>query len=346
MIISRRMLLQGSAVTGLAGLAPSGLLAQEAMAVRIQDFGVNLVSLPLLYGKAFDLFATAGVTLKDVPPIFSTAGIMQSVMNNQADIGYTGATAIVPAVAQGRNLKIVAVVATGMELKLSLTKAAADRLAAKGITANSPFKERLQALKGLRLSAPATGSSTYQGVQYQMKKNGLDAARDVTIQPMPDMAAQIASMRQGAVDGIFGTIGSGVGQAEADGAVRFIAFEREDPSLQTIPWNVLIATDSFIKEKPQAVRGVVKAFAEAKKAINAGLKPEEIDAIKKRFFPDMPQATFDTIYRGVLPLMKGSLVGTAEQLQTLTDINNSTADMPSRASFEQVFDNRFAREFS
>jgi NitT/TauT family transport system substrate-binding protein len=332
-------------MTGFAAAAVSrDANAADLETVRLQDFGVNVISMPEFYARTFGLFEKQGVNVVSNAPIFNTAGIMQTVITGQADIGYTGATTMVPAVAQGRDIISVANIAQGMEMKLSLTKAAAEKLAQKGITPNSPFKDRLLALHGLRLCAPATGSTTYQGIQYELKKNGVDAAKDVIIQPIADMASQIAAMRQGAVDGMFGTFGSGIGNVEADGAVRFISFEQEDAVLPMVPWNVLVVSKQYLKTHGDAVRRTVAAFYQAKLAIRRGLTADELDTVKKKFFPDMNPDTYKTIYGRSIQQLTGGLVATKAQFDTLVDINNVGLDAPVKVNFNQVFDNHIAEQ--
>ncbi len=324
-------------------LAASTLGAQAAETVRLQGFGVNLISMPQLYAETFGLFEKNGVNFTTVAPIFNTAGIMQSVITGAADFAYTGATSIVPVVAQGRQLKIVAVIAEGMELKLTLTKAASDKLAARGITAASPLKDRMLALKGLTIAAPATGSTTYQGLVYELKKNGVDPVKDVVIQPISDMGAQIAAMRQGVVDGMFGTVGAGIGEVEANGGVRFIAFENEDPGLASLPWNVLIVSDDYLKKNEAAVKGVLAAFAEAKAAIKRGLTADELAKVKAKYFPDMKPESYKLILDSSMKqLTAGNIVGTRLQFDTLLEMGNAASEAPLKVTYEQVFDNRIA----
>ena len=337
------MKIWAKSLIGAALLAGSTLAAQAAETVRMQGFGVNLISIPQFYGETFGVFEKNGVNLTTNAPIFNTSGIMQTVMTGAADVAYTGATGMIPVVAQGRQLKIVAVIAQGMELKLSLTKAAADKLAARGITAASPLKDRMQALKGLKFAAPATGSTTYQGIVYEVKKNGLDPVKDLVIQPIADMQSQIAAMRQGVVDGMFGTIGAGVGEAEANGAVRFIAFENEDPGIANLPWNVLIVTDDYLKKNEAAVKGVLAGFAAAKAALKRGLSVEELDKVKAKFFPDMKPETFNAILASSMKqLTAGGIAGTRQQFDTLLEMTNASLDAPLKVNYEQVFDNRLA----
>jgi NitT/TauT family transport system substrate-binding protein len=323
-------------------ISPAPSRAADPQPVRLQDAGPTINSFLELYARAFGLFEKEGVKLVMNPPIYNASAIVQTIVTGQADIGFGGGAGIIPAIAQGRPLKAFAVITEGLDLNVSLSKAAAEKLAQKGITPKSPFKDRLQALRGLKLAAPATGSTTYQGIQYELKKNGIDPAKDLTIQPLADMAAIIAVVRQGAVDGAMGTFGGANGQVEADGGIRFISFDAEDPAVRTVPLYVLTASDDYLRANTENVRRVARAFQQAKVAVRRGLTAEELETVKKQFFPDMSPATYQSLIKNTIPLLTGGMAATKEQFDTLIAINNVSLDVPVKLTFDQVFDNRIA----
>lgn len=337
-------LLAGAGAIGLptAGRGQAGG-TPKPLTMKIQDFGPVVVCMPYMLARVNGLFDQAGLALQINPPIFNAAATYNIVLQNQADIGYTGATPMIPLIQQGRPVKIIAIISRGFEIKIALTLQVMEALAKKGVTPDSPLATRVQALRGLRIASPAAGSTIDLGHRYSLKKNGLDPARDVTIQPIADMAGIIAAVRQGAVDGLVGTNATGVAQSVADGVTRlFIEYEKHDETLRVFPFNVLVASDDYIKGNQEAIRRLLIGFQAGKNAIRRGLTADERDKVKKQFFPDMNPDTYRSLVDATMPLLTGPMAASQEQLEVLIGMHNATADVPAKVTFSQMFDTRLA----
>jgi NitT/TauT family transport system substrate-binding protein len=331
---SRRALIAALALAGLATPA----LAQAPVKLKLQTIGANASTIPDLYARTQDLYRKHGLDVEFLPPIFNANGAMQMVVQGAADVTYSGGSSIVQVVQQGRRIKAFGVVMQGLELKVSMTKPGLEKAEKAGATPSSPLAARVNAMKGMRIGAPATGSSSDLIFRYSLKRFGLDPNKDLAIQPMTDMTAIMAAVRQGAVDGIAGTSTTANARAEAEGsATRYIAFEEDDPLLRAYPTYILAASDEFIQKNPEAVKRLLAVFADAKKAIRRGLTPEEIAAIKKQFFPDMADQALAYSLNLSLPLLKGPLTPTPVVHEALIKTNNAVADVPATVTFEQAF---------
>ena len=317
-------------------------LAQKTT-VRVQDFGTGINTITALLVRTEGLADKHGIDLKINPPIFNAAGIANVVIQGQADIGFGGATAILSLVQQKRPVKIIAVIGQTFEAEIALTNAALATLAKKGITPESPFKQRLEGLKGMRFAAPSSGSSTDQVIRYAFKQFGIDPNRDVVMQPLPDLASIIGATRQGVVDGLMGTHGSGPLQLETDKSGRiFIEFQKEEKGLQVAPQHVLFATDDYIKNNGDTIRRFLTAHLEAKNIARKGLTQAQRDKVKEQFFRDMAPATYNSLLDSVIYITKGPMTAFQAQMDVLLAIHNLAAEKPVQLSFNEVFDNRFA----
>lgn len=331
-----------AATTPQTGLAQSGAAAKPIV-VRLQDFGTGINTLGALLARADGLYEKSGIDMKINPPIFNAGAIANVVIQGQADIGFGGPAAIISLIQQKRPVKIIGVVSQAFDAQVALSNATLAALAKKGVTPASPLMERMSALRGLRLAAPASGSTTDQVVRYAFKQFGLDPSRDVVLQPLPDLASILGAFRQGAVDGLVGTRVSGPTQVMADksGGV-LVAFEKEDKGLQVVPQQVLFATEEYIKNNPEAIRRVLSAHMEAKNILRKGITQAQRDKIKEQFFRDMAPATFNSLADSTIPNLIGPMAATPAQLDVLLAIHNATADSPVKLTFDQVFDTRIA----
>lgn len=336
------LLLAVLAMLPMASPAQSGSTAKP-ITVRLQDFGTGINTLGALLARTEGLYEKAGIDIRINPPIFNASGIANVVIQGQADIGFGGPSAIISLVLQRRPVKMIGVVSQAFDAQVALTNAALDALAKKGVTPASPLKERIAALRGLRLAAPASGSTTDQVVRYAFKQFGLDPARDVVLQPLPDLASMLGAFRQGAVDGLVGTRVSGPTQVATDksGGV-LVAFEKEDKGLQVVPQQVLFATEDYIRNNPEAIRRMLAAHLEAKNILRKGITQVQRDRVKEQFFRDMAPATFNNLVDSTIPNLVGPMAATPAQLDVLLAIHNATAETPAKLSYDQVFDTRIA----
>lgn len=342
-----RAALIATTALAMASLAATPGAAQDAapIKIRIQTVGANAATIPDLYARAYGLYKKAGLDAEFLPPIYNAGGAMQMVVQGAADVTYSGGSSVVQVAQQGRKVKVVGVVLQGLDLKVSLTRPGMDKAARVNVTPASPIAERVNALKGMRIGAPATGSSSDLVFRYSLKKYGLEPSRDVTVQPMSDIASMVAASRQGAVDGVAGAAATANARVEAEGiATRFIAFEEFDELLRLYPTYALTTSDDFLAKNPEAIRRLLTVFAEAKKAIRRGLTAEEIATVKKQFFPDMADSALAYALDIAIPALKGPLEPKSIHLESLLKTNNAVADVPATLTFEQVFAPALAAE--
>ena len=334
---SRRIVLAGM-------LAAPALLVRKARAadplrIRIQGVGATFTALTEIYARSLGLYEQHGLAAEYLPPIYNANGIMQVVVQGTADIASTGGSSIIQAVQQGRRVKCIGVGMLGLELKVSLTKPGQEKVSKLGITTASPPMERVRALRGLRLAAPGTGSTSDTAFRYSLKRAGIDPTRDVIIQPMGDAGSMLAAARAGAVDALVGVAATANGRAEAEGtATRFIAFEEDDAVLQNYPTTIMAVTDEFLQKNQEAVRRFLASMHDARKAIRRGLTEAELTTMKQKFFPDMSDANWTTSLRQTIPQFSGSLTPVRAQYDALMLTNNAQAEVPATVTFEQCFD--------
>jgi NitT/TauT family transport system substrate-binding protein len=316
--------------------APSG----ELETVRLANFGHLPATLPYDYALANDLFEANGVEIAENPAIFNAAEAIQTLFTGDADVGYIGISAPIQGVEVGRDVRVIGVVAGKFPLEVALTNETLEELEANGVTVDSSIEDKVAALEGLTLASPAAGSTTDLVFRYAVDKYGLDPDSDLTIQPVGDAAAIVAAARQGAVDGVIATTGGPSTLAESEGFAQvFINFAEQDPDLGQLPIHVLVTSTDYLEEHPEAVEGVVNAFYQARQAIEAGLSPEELVALKETVAPDMEQGLWDTTIEQILPLFTGSMAVTPEQYDISVAVVDIGADTPTTATFEEVVDN-------
>lgn len=335
-------LLLGAAACG----SGDGTSQSEGRAkVRWQGYGSAFVTLPFDHAEAASYFADEKVDLSVNAPIFNSAQIIQVIAAGQADIGLASPSAAIPAIEAGRPVTTIAVTLTGFPIILALTPQATEKLAAKGITPQSSFEDRVAALKGLAITTGAAGSVIDQGFRYSLKKYGLDPSKDVTIAPQPDTAAILAATKQGAVDGFVAQPATGISEAGSTGIAKaFLDFGAEDQLLQDFPVNMVVVNTNFLKNHPDAVEGVLRALVRSQADIKNGLSDADLAAVKKADFPDTEQAAFDAGIKDAIPGMLKSIVPTEAAVQGALSLYDTTADSPTKLTASDLYDDKIAKK--
>ena len=160
----------------------------------------------------------------------------------------------------------------------------------KGITEQSPLKEKLAALKGLKFGATRPGALTFQQAEYHVRSAGLTPQEDVQVVGAGEGPALLAALETRQVDVILQTIPVAE-QAVARGkAILLINNARgEDPDL--VPFNMenIFTRPDLADKEPE----LVQKFVNAMKASNDWIlktSPEEIAAAIKPDFAQMDDA--------------------------------------------------------
>lgn len=311
----------------------------ELTTVRMANFGYLPSTLPFDYAYSSGLFQENGVDVKLNPPIYNAADAINTLVTGDADMAFVGATAVVAAADAGRDVVLVGTVSSGFPLEVALTTAAMEKLAAQGITAESPIEARVEALKGLTLAGPGAGSTTDLVMRKTIESYGIDPNNDVKLQPLADQAAIVAAARESRVDGIVATTGGPTSLAAGEGfAEIFINFGEVNEELSNTPLHVMATSRSFLEKNPEAVRGVLTAMQESRKAVVAGLTAEELAEQKEISSPDMDEALYLQITEDFTPLWDGPITFTEEQFDLTLAIHNAGADTPATVTFEDVVD--------
>ncbi|MEV4100032.1 ABC transporter substrate-binding protein [Nonomuraea sp. NPDC049649] len=319
--------------TDTAAAAESGLTK-----IRYIDAGsACLCSYPRLQAEAQGYFAEQGIEIDNLTSIFNANQLIQAVAQGQADIALTGGTAPLASAAAGKLVKVVAVLGAPAPEQITLNNETLEKLAQKGVTPESPYQEKIDALKGLKIASAATGSTTDLLLRQILTLGGLNPESDVTIQPFNDAAAGTAAVRQGASDGLAGFPSQTTGP-EADGWGKvFIDIVQDAPEAANIPYIVVVANPDFLKSQPDAVTKFLKAMAQARDDAK-NLSQEHSDALHQKFFSSTSDAAWKAGIEAILPVFAGSLVPTEELADNLIKVYNIGKPDPVSVPFEELYD--------
>ncbi|MFC5833949.1 ABC transporter substrate-binding protein [Nonomuraea insulae] len=317
-----------------------GAAPDETLQVRIRATSMSFTDLPTAVIHARGYFAQVGLKATFEPGVSNASLVTQGVISGDSDVGVSGTSAIYNAYAEGAT-GLVSLGTTNRSLTfgLALNRKTVDALARRGVTPDSPVKDRVQALRGLSLAASPAGSTGNAYLRIMLSEHGVKPDTDVTIIPNNDAAAQIAATRQGRANGFAQSFPrTNLPEAEGWGAL-WLNWAEDLPSLLPLASQDYYTTRSWLAEHPDTAKRVMQAVWLAHRDLQ-NPTGELRDAVRKLpEFADMNKAAFDKgwalavgAYKGVTPLT------TRQMFDNELKLVNYNRDAPMRIDFDDVYD--------
>src|SRR5215831_7369327 len=253
-------------------LAFSGTPAGAGEKVKMSTFQANLCCFTVYVAQHLKLFEKHGV---DVELVYGTGIQVANIMvSGSAEVGAFAVEHGVAVASKGQDMKLLVLNQRLPPLSLIVRNEVPTPNVGK------PYPEMVRDLKGLKIGISSAGASTDTTLQYLIREAGLDPKKDVSILPVGDPNTMLAALKNGVIDGAMAVeptqtialhgikIAKMVVDVEGGGA----------PLFKEYAYNGMWVRSAFLKDRPQAARGIVAAVVEAEQAIN---DPARIDDIMK-----------------------------------------------------------------
>lgn len=318
-------------------------VAPDADPVRVvyQPATESLSALPVLRAIQAGYFDEEGIELDTLPVNSASAQVSASVDSGQADFATSGATGPLAALAGGQNIAVVAATA-GFNLGFSCHNDTVARLEAElGVTPESSYDEKIEALRGLTLGLPAAGSTTDIGIRTMLSRAGVDPDSDLTIQGLADPAAMVAAAREHRVDCYAfspptGLLGVSEGWAQA--WIMIGNAPTDYDGFAGSPGLVFLTSRDYIAENPEVVNAAVRALQRATDDVTSG-DPLVSEEVKEQWFPELDQDVWELSFdRAVADLEVAGLMLTEAGYENLLELFNADRDDPVDFTIEEFFD--------
>lgn len=254
----RRELLAG--IGASAAMASMPVIAQALRTARITQAVTSLSYVHSYVAQSQGYFKEAGLAAE----LIDTGGggpDVQLVLSGRAELTVNDGAQVLPALQQGQALKCVLSLLNRSIITASISKATADRL---GITAATPFSEKIGKLKGLKIGVTRPGALTWQQARFNLVSAGLNPDRDAEVIGIGGASALAAALENGRVDVIY--ISMPVGERlvlEGKALTLVDNAAGEDPKLANFMMEGLWATPDFIRENRDFVARAVAAYRKA-----------------------------------------------------------------------------------
>ncbi len=201
--------------------------------------------------------------------VISTRGGGPDIKANlagKAEFSVAAGTYQINAVKAGGRLVAVMSVLNRSIVNSAIRKDVAKRL---GITAKTPYKEKLKKMKGLIVGATRPGALTYNQGEYWIRQAGYTPQKEVKLIGAGAGPVLIAALEQNKIQIAIQTIPVPETAIFRGKAIPFITNSAgDDPEMDQFMMEVLLVRPDYAEKNPETVRKVVRALLRANKWIS------------------------------------------------------------------------------
>ncbi|WP_171075127.1 ABC transporter substrate-binding protein [Nonomuraea basaltis] len=251
------------------------------------------VFLSALYVAQDDgMFAEEGLTVEivEVESGNDSVAALASGQAQYADVGFEDLAELSQA---GDDSVIMAHdILNRVTLTLVMRKEVAER---KNVTAASPLKDRLSALKGLKIGITSPGSPTDTYMRYYLASVGLDPERDVEIVPLGGGSALLAALEKGQIDAYHLSPPTPYVAAEKGfGVVLIDGPKGEVPELDKFDYTAWATSRQWAEDNAGTATAFSRALAQATTKVK-----QQPDAVATQIMDDLGSSDKATVLRTV-----------------------------------------------
>ena len=308
-----------------AVLAAGPANAQEK--IRLAASSISLGYMPVYVAEAMGYFKQQGLTVERIKAN-SGPQALTALMTGDFDV-VTGNSSNIPNIRKaGVDVISFAGLLPQYGGDIVATKEWADKMK---LTSKSPYKDKLQVLKGATIGVTGAGGGADQMTRYIAKEAGLNADRDMTIIAIPEPAAMQAAFSTSRINIMTQSAPTSLTAVENGGVMMLNLGTGEVPSMDGYVGAVATAYVPWLKKNETAATKFVKGLQLAVDAIQDPARTLQVrDTVHKAVFPDLSDKLF-------VSLWDESILGVVKKASYIPEIR--------REKMKQVFDfnNNFAK---
>ncbi len=321
-------------------LLPNVAGAQQKLdKLTITSGGEGMHYFPFYVARGGGFFAKEGI---DADWVNVNSGTRQaaSIMGGSADMTPMAFLHVIKA--RGEGADIVAIGdefdVYGMTIVLSN-----EAIARKGIKSDMSIDEKVKRLEGLKIGISSPGSSTDALIRSVLVARGYDPDKTVSLLPFGAGTSILAAFEKKLTDGVVYVAPiPEIIEQKGLGKTIINPFKNEVPELINVPYVVIATSRATLEKKPDLMRRAMRALAKAMDF--AQTHPAETAKIMRQYFPDLDDTLFQTVVETYRKATPRSPVLTREQVDRTVAWMNIGAKTKVSAKFEDVVDDRLAKE--
>ena len=315
----------------------SGVLAAHASAEKLVIAeGAHVIGYLAVYiAKDEGYFTQEGLDV-DIVPTRGSAQAVAAIIGGGADVALATVSDMANAVAEGRNLKVIAGITNQPQMMLTVSTDFAKK---HDITAQSPLDQRVKALKGGTFAVSAPGSMTDDVMRTLLTMGGYSPDRDAQIMALGGAGSEmLGALARNSIDGFVLSPPAG-NQAEADGKGIILVnlMSGEIPKYRDMMFQAITSTPAIIAARKDALIKFTRAIARAQKLM--ATDKENALALGAKAFPNIDPVVFKSAFNIAYPSFSTDPVVPLPSVQKALDFTSSKEKVPAN----QIVDDSIAK---
>ncbi|MDO5135359.1 MAG: ABC transporter substrate-binding protein [Eubacteriales bacterium] len=328
-----RRLLGAAMAVILAVCTPMAVSAKTKEKTELTEVTLNEVAHSIFYAPQYvaieeGYFEDEGISLTLVNG-FGADKVMTALISGDADIGFMGGEASIYAYQEGATDPVVNFA--------QLTQRAGNFLVAREEMPDFSWED----LKGKLVLGGRKGGMPEMVFEYILKKQGIDPAKDLTIDQSIDFGSTAAAFSGGLGDFSVEFEPSATA-LELEGAGYVVASLGVDSGY--VPYTSYSARTSYMEEHPDIIQGFTNALQRGMDYVQAHT-PEEIAQVIAPQFPETDLETLTTIVKRYheQDTWKENLIFQEESFTLLTDILKDAGELTREVPYDALVTTDHAR---
>ena len=314
---------------GLAAACFAGCGAKkQADTVRVCEVTHSIFYAPQYVAIAKGFFAEENINI-ELSNGQGADKVMSAVLSDNMDIGFAGPEASIYVYNEGKE--------DYTQIFAQMTKCDGSFLVSREKDPAFDWKK----LAGKHILPGRKGGVPYMALEYAMRKNGLDPAKDLTMDNSIQFALMAGAFTGGTGDYVtlFEPTASTL---KKEGKGYIVASVGEEAG--EMPYTAYFAKKSYIEKNKDLIKRFVKAVAKGQKWVKEH-SAEEIAAAVKEQFPDTDPAILTSAiarYKAIGAYSETPVM-TKESFDLLQTVMTDAGELKATAPFEKIVDNSFAK---
>ena len=254
--------------------------------------------------------------------------VMTAVLSGQSDIGFAGPEAAIYVYNEGK--------ADYPQVFAQLTKRDGSFLVAREKTDNFSWQD----LKGKIVIPGRKGGVPYMTLEYVLKQNGIDPAKDLVLDDSISFDLMAGSFAGGNADYV--TLFEPTASLTEEAGIGYIVAAVGEEAGE-IPYTAYFALQSYMTENEQLIQNFTNAVYKGQQWVKAHTA-EEIAQQIVGFFPDTDVATLATSIQKYKDIDAWNETPVLEEaaFEKLQDVIEEAGELTKRADYTKVVNNKYA----
>lgn len=297
--------------------------------VTLNEVAHSIFYAPMYVAIEEGFFEEEGIDLTLVTG-FGADKTMTAVISGSADIGFMGSEASIYTYNEGANDYVINFA--------QLTQRAGNFLVAREEMPDFQWED----LKNKKVLGGRKGGMPEMVFEYILKQNGLDPAKDLTIDQSIDFGSTSAAFAEG--NGDFTVeFEPGATNLEKEGKGYVVASLGTDSGY--VPYTAFSAKKSYIDKNPDIIQGFTTALQKGMDYVQ-NHTPQELAKVIEPQFKETDLNTIETIVNRYYEqdTWKDNLIFEKKSFELLQDILESAGELTHRAPYEDLVTTAFAEE--